>query len=319
MLRDKGIPCSEHFRMVDTLGDAVKIRFWNISGLPVDSFSIDNGIIVSNSNRWPLCIDPQGQANKWIKNMEKDAKLSVIKLSDANYIRSLENAIQFGQPVLLENVGEELDPILESILQKTTFKQQGVIYMRLGDNVIEYSEDFRFYITTRLRNPHYLPEVSVKVCLLNFMITPMGLEDQLLGIVAAKEKPELEEKKNELIVESAKNKKQLKDIEDRILEVLSSAQGNILENENAITILSSSKKLSEEISEKQEVAEKTQIEIDDTRNGYTPVASHGSILFFCISDMANIDPMYQYSLNWFINLFLMVSTDCVQIESEFSW
>ena len=63
-----------------------------------------------------------------------------------------------------------------------------------------------------------------QVCLLNFMITPLGLEDQLLGIVAAKEKPELEEKKNELIIEGAANKKKLKEIEDKILEVLSSSQ-----------------------------------------------------------------------------------------------
>ena len=61
----------------------------------------------------------------------------------------------------------------------------------------------------RLRNLHYLPEISVKVTLVNFMITPLGLEDQLLGIVAAKEKPELEEKKNQLILESAANKKQV--------------------------------------------------------------------------------------------------------------
>jgi len=158
--------------------------------------------------------------------MEKNNKLGIIKLSDANYLRTLENSIQFGTPVLLENVGEELDPILEPILQKLTFKQQGVEYIRLGDNVIEYSKDFKLYITTRLRNPHYLPEISVKVTLVNFMITPQGLEDQLLGIVAAKEKPELEEKKNELILESAKNKKQLKEIEDKILEVLSSSQVN---------------------------------------------------------------------------------------------
>lgn len=68
------------------------------------------------------------------------------------------------------------------------------------------------------------------------MITPLGLEDQLLGIVAAKEKPELEEKKNELIIESAKNKKQLKEIEDMILEVLSTSEGNILEDERAIEV-----------------------------------------------------------------------------------
>ena len=83
------------------------------------------------------------------------------------------------------------------------------------------------------------------------MITPLGLQDQLLGIVAAKEKPELEEKKNQLILESAANKKQLKEIEDKILEVLSSSEGNILEDETAIKVLSSSKTLSEEISAKQ--------------------------------------------------------------------
>ena len=96
-------------------------------------------------------------------------------------------------------------------------------------------------------------------------------------------------------------------IEDKILEVLSSAQGNILEDETAIEILSSSKVLSEEINEKEKVSSKTEAEIDEVRNGYKPVAQHSSILFFTIQDLANIDPMYQYSLTWFINLYISVS------------
>ena len=64
---------------------------------------------MGNSRRWPLMIDPQGQANKWIKNMEKENKLAVLKLSDSTYIRTLENSIQFGYPVLLENLGECAD------------------------------------------------------------------------------------------------------------------------------------------------------------------------------------------------------------------
>lgn len=302
--RDRVIPGSSDFSLSNTLGDPVKIRAWQIAGLPIDAFSIDNGIIVSNSRRWALMIDPQGQANKWVKNMEKENKLSVIKFSDASYVRTLQNALQFGTPVLLENVGEELDAFMEPILLKSTFKQQGVECMRLGENVIEYSQDFRLYITTRLRNPHYLPEVAVKVCLLNFMITPLGLQDQLLGLVAAKEKPELEDKKNKLIVESARNKKQLKEIEDKILEVLSLSRGNILEDETAIKALSSSKQLSEDISEKQDIASMTERQIDQTRMGYKPVAVHSATVFFCISDLAHIEPMYQYSLAWFINLYV---------------
>ena len=57
----KSIPCSPSFSVSATLGEPVKIRAWNIAGLPVDSFSVENGIIISNSRRWPLMIDPQGK------------------------------------------------------------------------------------------------------------------------------------------------------------------------------------------------------------------------------------------------------------------
>ncbi|WAR10683.1 DYH7-like protein [Mya arenaria] len=308
-VKERGIPCSSDFSLIMTLGDQVKIRAWNIAGLPTDSFSIDNGIMLTNSRRWPLMIDPQGQANKWVKNMEKANNLHVIKLTNPDFVRTLENCIQFGTPVLLENVGEELDPMLEPLLLKQTFKQGGSLCIRLGDSTIEYSQDFKFYITTKLRNPHYLPETSVKVTLLNFMITPEGLEDQLLGIVVARERPELEEEKNALILQSADNKKQLKEIEDKILEVLSSSEGNILEDETAIKVLSSSKVLANEISEKQAIAEETEKKIDTARMGYKPIAIHSTILFFSIADLANIEPMYQYSLMWFINLF------CLSIEN----
>ena len=91
----------------------------------------------------------------------------------------------------------------------------------------------------------------LQVTLLNFMITPEGLQDQLLGIVVARERPELEEEKNSLILQSADNKRQLKDIEDKILEVLSTSEGNILEDETAIKVLNSSKNVANEITLKQ--------------------------------------------------------------------
>lgn len=304
--RDKcislGIKCAPNFQLQNVLGDPVSIRAWNIFGLPSDSFSTENAIIFQNARRWPLMIDPQGQANKWVKNMEKANRLGIIRLSQPDYTRVLENSIQFGLPVLLENIGEEIEPLLEPVLLKQTFKQGGAMCIKLGDSIIEYNDSFRFYMTTKLRNPHYLPEIAVKVTMLNFMITPDGLQDQLLAIAVARERPDLETEKNQLIVQGAENKKQLKDIEDKILEVLSS-EGNILEDETAVQILSSSKVLSNEINEKQVVAEVTEKQIDTARLGYTPIAKHSTILFFTIAELANIDPMYQYSLPWFVNLF----------------
>lgn len=204
---DLGIVCANNFQLLNVLGEPVAIRAWNIFGLPNDAFSVESAIIIKNARRWPLMIDPQGQANKWVKNMEKSNKLCVIRFTQHDYSRVLENAIQFGLPVLLENIGEELEVLLEPILLRQVFKQGGAIVMKLGDSTIEYNDAFRFYITTKMRNPHYLPEVAVKVTLLNFMITIPGLQDQILAITVARERPDLEAEKNQLIVLGAENKK----------------------------------------------------------------------------------------------------------------
>lgn len=107
--------------------------------------------------------------------------LKVIKLTDGQFLRTLENCIRIGMPVLCEDIGENLDPALEPILLKQTFMQGGRLLIRLGDSDIDYDRNFKFYMTTKLSNPHYLPEVCIKVTIINFTVTKSGLEDQLLG------------------------------------------------------------------------------------------------------------------------------------------
>ena len=77
-----GLPRSPRFSLERGLGQPVKTRQWLIAGLPNDSFSIENGIIVAHARRWPLMIDPQGQANKWVKNLEKGNNLQVRGLGE---------------------------------------------------------------------------------------------------------------------------------------------------------------------------------------------------------------------------------------------
>lgn len=96
-----------------------------------------------NTRRWTLIIDPQGFANKWIKNLEKENRLCVIQSSQPDYLRVLENAIQYGLPVLLENVGLELEPIMESVLMKEVFRQSGSRHIKLGESIIEYNDAFK--------------------------------------------------------------------------------------------------------------------------------------------------------------------------------
>jgi dynein heavy chain len=82
--------------------------------------------------------------------------------------------------VILENIEETLDPQLEPVLSKNIIKRNGEDVIKLGVEYIPYSKDFKFFLTTKLANPHYLPEICIKVAIINFTVTPEGLEDQLL-------------------------------------------------------------------------------------------------------------------------------------------
>ena len=303
-LKSLGLPHTDGCDLLSVLMDPVEVREWGIQGLPSDNVSTENGIIVKKARRWPLMIDPQGQGNKWIRNKEKDHGLDQIKLTDKDYLRTLENAVRFGRAVLLENIFESLDAALEPILGKQTFKQRGADMIKLGDSVVPYHADFHFYMTTNMGNPHYAPEVSVKVSLLNFMITMDGLQEQLLNIVVAEERPDLAEKKTALVISMAKMKKDMEDIEDEILHLLANSQGNILDDEVLINTLAASKVTSDEIKVKVADAEETSVTIKTISDKYTPVAFRGSILFFCISGLNTVDPMYEYSLLYFSTLFV---------------
>ena len=305
-LRESGITCSNPFSLRETLGDEVAVRNWVIAKLPNDSVSIENAIMLQRSNRWPLMIDPQGQANRWVKLLEggnPELPLKVVKQSMPSFVRTIEGALQYGNPVLMENVMETIDPVLEPVLLKQLVYVGGSATIKLGDATVDYDPNFKLYLTTKLRNPHYPPELCVKVNLLNFMATSEGLEDQMQGIVVAREEAKLEALRERLVLEDAENKGALKAIEDKILHLLKNAEGNILDDEVLINTLGESKQKSNIIETKVAEAAKTQVVIAKTRMGYKPVAFHASILFFCIADLMAIDPMYQYSLDWFITLF----------------
>ena len=202
--------------------------------------------------------------------------------------------IRVGTPVLLENVEESLDPSLEPILLKKVVKSGGRSLIRIGDKEVDYDWNFRFFITTKLANPHYPPEICIKTTITNFTVTLAGLEDQLLVDICGHERPDLESQKDELTVAIASDRKELKQIEDKILHLLATSEGNILDNQVLIDTLDDSGKASKVINERCDKAEVVMEDIAKARESYRAAAKRGSILYFVVADMSNIDPMYQY-------------------------
>ncbi|TMW60768.1 hypothetical protein Poli38472_000810 [Pythium oligandrum] len=298
----QGLPISPKFTFTDFLADPTDVRAWNAHGLPRDALSTENGVITTRGKRWPLMIDPQGQANKWIKSME-GSKLEVVDPMMKDLLRKLENGIRFGFPVLMQDILEELDPSLEPVLNKSIIKIGNREVIRLGDKELDYNRDFRFYLTTKLHNPHYTPEVSTKTTIVNFVVKEQGLEAQLLGITVQLEEPALEEQKSDLVVRVAAAKKKLIDLENEILRLLSAAKGSLLDDESLVTTLNASKTTSEEVTQQLIISEETEKKIDAARMGYAKVALRSSTLYFVLNDMTSVDPMYQFSLDSYVSLF----------------
>lgn len=246
-----------------------------------------------NSKRWSLCIDPQLQANNFIKRMGTllmKENFVMCKYNDPKLSQELEYAIKYGKWILIENVTDNIPNELDYIINPK-FKIKGSIKTLIqGDKEIEWNNTFKLFITSTLQNPNYTPELFVTINMINFAITITGLRDQMLSLVISIDKKEIEDERNQLIETNARNTKMLIEKEDQILDSLKNSNPDeILDRDDIINQLASTKAESTNIKEAQIKGKEREEQIMQERLKYMEVAINSSVLFFSVLDLANIN------------------------------
>ncbi|XP_078791125.1 dynein axonemal heavy chain 10 isoform X3 [Oryzias latipes] len=302
-VKQKGIPLSQPFKIENFLTNQLEISRWGSEGLPPDEQSVQNGILTTKGSRFPLCIDPQQQALNWIKNKEKDNNLKVSSLNDPDFLKQLELSIKYGYPFLLQDVNEDIDPIIINVLERNVVVSEGRTVIVLGDKEVNYDPNFKLFLHTTLANPQYSPSVFEKALVINYSVTLRGLEDQLLSVTTGFLEKVFQQQHLLLVEEISENKTLLKSLGDSLLMELGTSTGNMLDNTELIQTLEKTKTEASETIKKLSVAQSKTVEFANLREGYRPVAKRGAVLFFALSDMALVNRMYQYSLTSYLSLF----------------
>jgi len=149
-------------------------------------------------NRYPLVIDPSGQATEFLMNYYKERKITKTSFLDSSFMKNLESALRFGTPLLVEDV-ESIDPVLNPVLNKEIRKTGGRVLIRLGDNDVDFSPSFVIFLSTRDPTAHFTPDLCSRVTFVNFTVTPKSLQSQCLHNVLKAEQPAIYKKRLDLI------------------------------------------------------------------------------------------------------------------------
>jgi len=134
--------------LIDYLSKPSERLEWKENALPDDSLAYENAIIMKRFIRYPLVVDPSGQAVTFLQNEFKSKRLLKTSFVDANFMKHLESSLRFGAPLLVMDV-DRVDPILNNVLNKETHKQGPRVLISLGDQDIDFSPAFSMYMCTR--------------------------------------------------------------------------------------------------------------------------------------------------------------------------
>ncbi|XP_057661058.1 dynein heavy chain, cytoplasmic isoform X2 [Diorhabda carinulata] len=286
---------------------------WQANALPTDDLCTENAIMLKRFNRYPLIIDPSGQATEFIMNEFKDKKITKTSFLDDSFRKNLESALRFGNPLLVQDV-ENYDAILNPVLNRELRRTGGRVLITLGDQDIDLSPSFVIFLSTRDPTVEFPPDICSRVTFVNFTVTRSSLQSQCLNQVLKAERPDIDAKRSDLLKLQGEFHLRLRQLEKSLLQALNDAKGKILDDDSVITTLETLKQEAAEIGQKVEETDKVISEIEAVSQQYLPLSQACSNTYFTMDSLNQVHFLYQYSLKMFLDVFATVLHNNIQLD-----
>ncbi|KAH9904137.1 cytoplasmic dynein heavy chain [Xylariomycetidae sp. FL2044] len=297
-----GVQYKPHNPITEYLSTADERLRWQENTLPVDDLCTENAIILKRFNRYPLIVDPSGRVTEFLLRESKDRRLTVTSFLDDNFTKQLESSLRFGTPILIQDA-EHLDPILNHVLNKEYQKQGGRVLIQLGKQQIDFSPAFKIYLSTRDPSATFAPDICSRTTFVNFTVTQSSLQTQSLNDVLKSERPDVDERRSNLIKLQGEFKVHLRQLEKRLLQALNESRGNILDDDNVIETLETLKTEAGEITAKMSNTEGVMAEVEQITQEYSVIAKSCSAVFAVLEQLHYLNHFYQFSLQYFLDIF----------------
>jgi dynein heavy chain 1, cytosolic len=301
-LADASIKFKAELSLTEYLSTADERLSWQSKSLPADTLTTENAIMLKRFARYPLIIDPTGQATTFLLNEYKDRKITVTSFLDEAFLKVLESALRFGNPLLIQDV-EHLDPILNAVLNKEIRRTGGRVLIRLGSQDIDFSPSFTMFLSTRDPSVEFSPDICSRVTFVNFTMTRSSLQSQSLDQVLKVERPDTERKRTDLMKIQGEFRLRLRTLEKLLLQALNESSGNILDDDKVIDTLETLKKEAGEITRKVEETDLVMKEVEQVTAEYLSLSQACSSVFFILEQMNLVNHFYQFSLRFFLDIF----------------
>ncbi|WVQ73635.1 hypothetical protein IAR50_003215 [Cryptococcus sp. DSM 104548] len=301
-LAEAGIKYKLDLALSEFLSTADERLGWQANALPADNLCIENAVMLKRFNRYPLIVDPTGQATAFLQNEYSDRKITVTSFLDESFLKKLESALRFGNPLLIQDV-ENLDPILNSVLNRELRRTGGRVLIRIGNQDIDFSPAFTMFLSTRDPSVEFSPDICSRVTFVNFTMTRSSLQTQALDKVLKAERPEIDQKRTDLMKIQGEFRVRLNHLERSLLQALNESSGSILDDDKVIETLEVLKKEAAEITGKVKDTEVVIREVEAVTAQYLPLAQACSGIFFTLEQLASINHFYQFSLDYFLEIF----------------